>query len=340
MDKTKTEYRVFFSWQSDLPIDLTTGAIREALSQAINDIEGRYPGIKVFSEEATSNTAGSPDIPSTIFGKISLADIFISDITTINGYAEADKRKVANPNVLIELGFALSELGPERLIMLFNQVLGQFPQDLPFDIDNRRIGKFSVKDKKDTNGKNYLRRLLTDAIEIIITQNPLKPSQKRQQKPEEIKRALDIINLKRALSTIYIPMLDNHIVIAPKQVNTKILHYYESFRGVLLSSTFSLYDKRAFELLNNLYKHWADSLAGDYYYETKNENIKAFGNEPGKPLTPTEKEKFEMMTKSIGELHKSLKELLNYIRENYLEIAIDEMSNAAFEEYQAFHKEQ
>jgi hypothetical protein len=339
MAEAKTELRIFFSWQSDLPNETTTGAIRETLIQACNDIEAKHPEVKLFVEESTTNMPGSPDIPNNIFEKIQLADIFIADITTINSHAAAEQRRVANPNVSIELGYALCELGWERVIILFNKNIGSFPDDVAFDIDNRRIGQFAVSDKKDKQGKNLLKDLLFDAIEIIIKQKPLKPYQKRKQKPDEIKRTLDIINLKRILSTINIDMLDNHIQIAPKQVNTKIIHYYESFKGVLLSSSFSLYDKKAYDLLNVLYEYWSESLAGDYYHETRNPYIQVFGDGSGKPMNHHEKMKFAAIRESIVRLYSAVRELLNYIRENYLEINIEEMSKAAYEEYLSFHQE-
>ncbi len=233
------EVRIFFSWQSDLPKDTTTNAIRESITIACSEIESEFPEIKILIEEATSNMPGSPDIPTTIFEKISLSDIVISDITTINS-SSTSVRKTANPNVLIELGFSFSQVGWERIIMLFNTEYGNFPDDVSFDIDRKRIGKFIVKAKTDKAGKAQLKVLLTNAIRTIINANPKKPHEKKQLNPDEKKRALDIVNLKRVLGTISIPMLDLHIESAPDYINTKLLHFFDSFRGILRSSHFFL----------------------------------------------------------------------------------------------------
>jgi hypothetical protein len=46
-------------------------------------------------------------------------------------------RPTPNPNVLIELGYALPAVGDERVILVFNTAYGEFKQ-LPFDLKMRR----------------------------------------------------------------------------------------------------------------------------------------------------------------------------------------------------------
>lgn len=140
MADTKT-ITVFYSWQSDTNQDCNLKAIRNALRLSSVEIEAEIENITLVLDEATRDTAGSPDIPATIFQKISNADIFICDITTINHEFGTLPRKTPNPNVLIELGFAIATLGWGRIIMVFNKSFGQFPRDTPFDIDRRRISE-------------------------------------------------------------------------------------------------------------------------------------------------------------------------------------------------------
>lgn len=78
---------------------------------------------------------GSPNISKSIFDKIFVSDIFVCDVTTINGNAPSELRRTPNPNVLIELGYAAATLGWERILMVHHKHYGQFPSDLPFDID-------------------------------------------------------------------------------------------------------------------------------------------------------------------------------------------------------------
>lgn len=186
MDATKS-LTIFYSWQSDSDQDCNLKAIRNALRLASGNIEGEMDDIKLILDEATRDTAGSPDISATLFQKISSSDIFISDITTINHEFKDLPKKTSNPNVLIELGYAVATLGWGRIIMLFNKSFGQFPQDLPFDISKRRISDYSISSKKDHNGIGELKQLLKVAVKTIIEKNPLKPNQIQSLSPSEKK---------------------------------------------------------------------------------------------------------------------------------------------------------
>jgi hypothetical protein len=129
---------IFWSWQSDLDHRTNRDVVRLALEQAIGEIA-------VELEEAdrptlthdTKDIAGTPDIVATILAKIEAASIFVADLTPI---AVSDSSKaVANPNVLIELGFAKHALGLERIILVWNtSYSGTKPEDLPFDLRGRR----------------------------------------------------------------------------------------------------------------------------------------------------------------------------------------------------------
>jgi len=172
----KDKNNVFFSWQSDLPKETNQNAIRECLRNASNLIESEIEETRIVLDEATRGTLGSPNIPLTIFSKIETCEIFVCDITTINH--DQPGKKTPNPNVLIELGYAISSLGWERIILLYNTDYGNFPTDLPFDIDRHRTTKYKVKDKNDKSGKNQLSNVLKEAIITILRHSPLKPSEK------------------------------------------------------------------------------------------------------------------------------------------------------------------
>ena len=83
----------------------------------------------------TQGVPGSPDIASTIFAKITAADVFVADISIIGA---SQSRPTPNPNVLIELGYALKAMGHERVILVFNKAFGKI-EDLPFDLRMRRV---------------------------------------------------------------------------------------------------------------------------------------------------------------------------------------------------------
>lgn len=71
----------------------------------------------------TKGVEGSPDIASTILEKVDECDIFIGDISFI---AKSKSNKYCpNPNVLIELGYALNCLSDARVINVMNSVLNK-----------------------------------------------------------------------------------------------------------------------------------------------------------------------------------------------------------------------
>lgn len=131
-------WSVFWSWQSDHPVRETRALIRDALLAALDRIsidveEAQRPEI----DHDTKDVPGSPDIVATIFAKIENAAVFVADVTPIA--VSASGKQVANPNVLIELGYAKHALGSERVITVWNTAHSQAkPEDLPFDMRHRR----------------------------------------------------------------------------------------------------------------------------------------------------------------------------------------------------------
>lgn len=85
----------------------------------------------------TQGVAGSPDIVATILRKIDEAAVFIGDVTPIT--VSADGKACANPNVLIELGYAHRALGETRVLQVWNTAFdGATIAKLPFDMRGRR----------------------------------------------------------------------------------------------------------------------------------------------------------------------------------------------------------
>jgi len=127
---------VFYSWQSDLPNGtnrtLIENALNEVAKEIIDDVD---TDIKPVIDRDTQGVAGAPNIATAIFNKIDSADIFVADVSIIGSIK---KRFVPNPNVLIELGYALKRLGHERIILVFNTAFGEV-EKLPFDLRMHRV---------------------------------------------------------------------------------------------------------------------------------------------------------------------------------------------------------
>lgn len=102
---------VFYSWQSDLPAAGNRNLIQESLERAIRAIgRDEDAGIQAVLDRDTANLAGSPDIANSILAKIAVSDVFVADVSVVNAGAA---RPSPNPNVLVELGCAIAELGWE-----------------------------------------------------------------------------------------------------------------------------------------------------------------------------------------------------------------------------------
>jgi hypothetical protein len=131
--------KVFWSWQSDTPNRNNHYFIRDALKLALDQVEldldlseAERPEI----DHDTKGKAGLVAIVDTVFEKIDEAAVFVADLTYVGSSAQG--KLLPNPNVMIELGYAIKVLGPERIILVSNAGYGCRPEDLPFDLRHRR----------------------------------------------------------------------------------------------------------------------------------------------------------------------------------------------------------
>jgi hypothetical protein len=61
----------------------------------------------------TKDVPGAPHIARTILEKVAAADVFVADVSITQG--TGGHRATPNPNVLIELGYAMCSLGDSRM---------------------------------------------------------------------------------------------------------------------------------------------------------------------------------------------------------------------------------
>ena len=145
------KFKIFYSWQSDLPKDQTRNFIRKCIDEAI-DLAEESEAIEAVRDEATTGVTGSPNIVTTLFDKIDDCDLFIADISLCFAEIQNNKKKSPNPNVMLELGYAVKRLGWERIICLCDI---DFGSEYPFDIAHNRITGYSLvgKSKKEVEGE-------------------------------------------------------------------------------------------------------------------------------------------------------------------------------------------
>jgi hypothetical protein len=159
---------VFYSWQSDLPNKTNRGFIEDCLKRSIKELKAE-PDLRVDPalDRDTKDVPGSPDIVATIFEKIESCSLFVCDVSIINKGATG--RPTPNPNVLIELGFAVKTLGWNRVICVFNEATGSI-SDLPFDLRQRRIRPYRLKEEDDkAETRKLLTRFLKDDLQAAFS---------------------------------------------------------------------------------------------------------------------------------------------------------------------------
>jgi hypothetical protein len=162
---------VFYSWQSDLPNATNRSFIQQALEAAAAEIRAdESVTVEPVIDRDTAGVPGSPDIASTIFGKVDQCHVFVCDVSIIN--AEQVGRPTPNPNVLVELGYALKRLGWQRIVMVFNSAFAAL-QDLPFDLRMRRVVSYEAHpgDRERAPQRRELQARLRDALAEIYRQS-------------------------------------------------------------------------------------------------------------------------------------------------------------------------
>lgn len=163
---------IFFSWQSQ--IKPNRNIIEQCLCKVVEELLNNDIQLEVVVDRDTSGSIGTIEIANTIFSKIDNSTIFVADISFI-GIIE-NGRKVPNPNVLTELGYAANVLGWENIITLFNSNHGKV-EELPFDIRHRRHIVFDALPNSDNSkSKKILIKDLTSAINPIIEKETIKES--------------------------------------------------------------------------------------------------------------------------------------------------------------------
>lgn len=138
MSKERT---IFYSWQSDLPNRTNRGFIQDALERVAEDVRSDDAlAIEPVVDRDTAGVPGSPAISDTILQKIGRADVFVPDVSIVMSGSAG--RSSPNPNVVMELGYAVAQLGWDRIIMVMNTAFGDVTQ-LPFDL--RADGFFRIR---------------------------------------------------------------------------------------------------------------------------------------------------------------------------------------------------
>ncbi|MBU2973049.1 TIR domain-containing protein [Zobellia sp. B3R18] len=167
---TKKHFTIFYSWQSDTDKKENNYLIKKSIEKSIKVLKSDID-LELSLDKDTQKLSGSPNIVDSIFKKIENSDIFICDVTLVNENFFSRiirQKKTPNPNVLVELGYAIHCLGWERIICVINNSICKI-EDLPFDIKQNRISQYSPKSRKGLEDllKNSIKRIIEDYDDIV-----------------------------------------------------------------------------------------------------------------------------------------------------------------------------
>ncbi len=337
MAEVKNTFTVFFSWQSDLPKETNSNAIRGALDSACKSLSKGTPKRKFKRDEALRGVSGSPNIIDKIIEKITGADAFIADITTI--VSSGTETPCPNPNVVFELGYAVGELGWDRIILIFNEAFGVFPDDLPFDFVQNRVSRYKLEIAA-TSADDELKVLVQAALDAIIKRNPKRPIELRGLSAAKIKHDRDVENLSWLMSAIHLPTLDALIEELPYKITDRSLWFYEHFKGVVQNSLFNIYDPVLAQQVKNLSEAWEVAFSHDEQYNSSNSGNAHFFSSPGDmPLPSDRKAVWDAIALARKTMYSSLKSILERLHAEYIEIDIHKSNAAAWSEYISFQKD-
>ncbi len=326
--------KIFYAWQNDLPPKFNRYAIKKALGVATTDLEQELSSkwdrtVSIDIDDATRGLPGSPHIPTAILEKIQIADIFIADVSIVNFSSKNESKGAPNPNVIFELGYAVSYLGWDRVLLLLNEHHGPV-ECLPFDIDRQRASPFKLAEG-GIGSQTSLEQMLKTAVLLILEKDPARP---RKLDIGETQRTRDLDVLKWVLGFVHWPTIDEHIAAGPKYVSMASVVLSDQIVEVAASSTFHLYDKKLKYVVLNFIGCWKDSMKYDHYIPMLGQRSYIF--KPGDPSQRVrEQSEFKYMEEKRRDLFKAKNRLLDILRKNYPELHVQELSDEAGARYDA-----
>lgn len=144
----------------------------------------------------TQNVPGAPDIGATILAKIDAAAVFVADVTLVGSTVSG--KPTPNPNVLVELGYAVKGLGWSRILLVLNTAFGE-PEDLPFDLRQKRAITYSSPEDATERApeRRRLAKTLDSALREILQLPPRSVEAEREATRAERER-LELEHLRAA----------------------------------------------------------------------------------------------------------------------------------------------
>jgi hypothetical protein len=171
------DFVVFYAWQNDTSPRENRYFIRTALGLAAKRIsDDPSINVQVRIDSDTQGVLGQPPVAATILAKIDACNIFVPDFTFVaktprrknkDGSVSRSKR-VTNPNVMLEYGYALKRLGYSVMVPIMNTAFGP-PNELPFDMGHLRFPlQYSLKAGTSGESRRAAAAGLSTELEKIL----------------------------------------------------------------------------------------------------------------------------------------------------------------------------
>jgi hypothetical protein len=198
-----TAMKIFWSWQSDHHGGISHYLVRDALQLAIarlripEDIEEPSEAERRANLELdhdTKSETGWTDIADSIFRKIDSAAVFVGDVTPVGKSIKKERgrrpRAIMNPNVAIELGYAIKALTWSSCLGVMNLAYGNV-DDLPFDIYRTRSWPVTYTLSEDASNEEIAsaKKGLAESFYLRLRPFLSKLPQKDEEKFERIAAA-------------------------------------------------------------------------------------------------------------------------------------------------------
>ena len=163
----KKKFTIFYSWQNDTDGDRQY--VRNVLQNSVDALMKELE-VDIQIDSDSRDEDGEKSIDVAILKKIANCDFFVCDVTPVEKLHPSDEvyKEMPNPNVMLELGFAIGNIGWERCILVWNTLRGA-QQNAPFDIRNHITTGYEFSkemSKEELNNKGLrLKSVLKGKIE-------------------------------------------------------------------------------------------------------------------------------------------------------------------------------
>jgi hypothetical protein len=231
-------------------------------------------------------------------------------------------------------------LGWDRVILLFNGAIGQFPADLPFDFIQNRASPYYYAESDSSSKRDELSALLETAIKAVLDKNPKRPAELKGLTREKIEHDHDVENMRWLMKALHLPTLQEHIEELPHTISNKALWFFENFRGVVDNSLFSVYDPILRDAVDKLYAGWLAAVAHDnQYHQTPSGKTHVFTNPGDMPLTAERQAVWDEIDAGRRDMAAGITIILDRLRADYIEINIHKTNEKAWKGYVDFQRE-